>query len=256
MTIPSSSVTTTTTTTPMDTVDAMSRSEDDGTIRPTLPRRSSSLHKQVLIKLRPLPFQYVWDVWHSKPESHGIYRWTMLIDHVADIAAFYRTFNNLPWHRLQFKDTIHIFRSGVTPLWEDPQNRHGGSWLIRVRSENGRAVRLWEEICLLSCGGELQAAISHQHDHVLGVSFSPRQFFTHISIWTKNGDDAQSLKVMERAILRGLSPDLRPTSKAELSYRKHADTLFNAGIVAGFQSPDLSRLPMYPPLLHASSDIV
>ena len=86
----------------------------------------------------------------------------MLIDHVADIAAFYRTFNNLPWHHLHFKDTIHIFRSGVTPLWEDPQNRHGGSWLIRVRPENGRAVRLWEEICLLSCGGELQAAISHR----------------------------------------------------------------------------------------------
>ena len=61
---------------------------------------------------------------------------------------------------------------------------------------------------------------------------------------------------MERAILSGLSPDLRPTSKAELSYRKHADKLFDAGIVAGFQSTDLSRLPMLPPLLHASSDVV
>lgn len=144
---------------PVTTLDTASARSEDGT-RPTLPRRSSSLHKQVLVKLRPLPFQYVWDIWHSKPDSHGTYRLTMLMDHVADIAAFYRTFNNLPWNHLKCKDSIHIFRSGVTPLWEDAQNRHGGSWLIRVRPENGRAVRLWEEICLLSCGGELQAAIT------------------------------------------------------------------------------------------------
>lgn len=128
--------------------------------RPALPRRSSSLHKVVITKLRPLPFQYLWCVWHSKPDESDEYLLTMLYDNVADIGAFYRLFNNVPWNGVKPKDSIHIFRAGVKPLWEDPENRKGGRWLIRVRPENGRDVRVWEEICILCCGGELQAAIA------------------------------------------------------------------------------------------------
>ncbi|EXJ63434.1 uncharacterized protein A1O5_11483, partial [Cladophialophora psammophila CBS 110553] len=140
-------------------------------VRPSLPRRSSSLHKQVIAKLRPLPFQYLWSVWHSKSQlqptsnssnNHQLldsYQLTMLVDSVADIGTFYRIFNNLPWSQIRQKDSIHIFRSGVQPLWEDEENRRGGRWLIRVRPEEGRDVKCWEEICLLCCGGELQAAI-------------------------------------------------------------------------------------------------
>lgn len=129
--------------------------------RPSPSRRSSSLHKALIHKLRPLPFQYVWSVWHSKqPGPDEEYRLTLLIDHVADIAAFYRIFNNMPWNLIRQKDSIHIFRSGVKPLWEDEENRDGGRWLIRIRPEAGKAVKLWEEVCLLCCGGELQAAIT------------------------------------------------------------------------------------------------
>ncbi|OQU97506.1 hypothetical protein CLAIMM_03431, partial [Cladophialophora immunda] len=115
-------------------------------IRPSLPRRSSSLHKQVIAKLRPLPFQYLWSVWHSKshfqPPGSNIppsdaYQLTLLVDSVADIGTFYRIFNNLPWSQVRTKDSIHIFRSGVQPLWEDEENRKGGRWLIRVRPDEG-----------------------------------------------------------------------------------------------------------------------
>lgn len=128
--------------------------------RPTLPRRSSSLHKMVITKLRPLPFQYRWAVWHSKPDAQQQYLLTPLVDDVPDIGTFYRIFNNMPWVQIKQNDSIHIFRSGVKPLWEDAENQRGGRWLIRVRPDNGRAIRVWEEICLLCCGGELQAAIA------------------------------------------------------------------------------------------------
>ncbi|KAK5449854.1 hypothetical protein LTS15_008426 [Exophiala xenobiotica] len=128
--------------------------------RPTLPRRSSSLHKMVITKLRPLPFQYRWAVWHSKPDVQQQYLLTPLVDDVPDIGTFYRVFNNMPWVQIKQNDSIHIFRSGVKPLWEDAENQQGGRWLIRVRPDNGRAVRVWEEICLLCCGGELQAAVA------------------------------------------------------------------------------------------------
>ncbi|KAL2438447.1 hypothetical protein ABEF95_009133 [Exophiala dermatitidis] len=191
--------------------------------RPSPPRRSSSLHKVVIAKLRPLPFQYLWSVWHSKPDDKGQYLVKTLVENVGDIGAFYRIFNNVPWNEIKQKDSIHIFRSGVKPLWEDAENQGGGRWLIRVRPENDRAIRVWEEICILCCGGELQAAIAQEHDHVLGMSFSPRLYSTHISIWTKQGNNQRSVLLLQRAIIEGLSPDLRPESSADFTFRKHAD---------------------------------
>ncbi len=156
--------------------------ENTTTTRPPLPtRRSSNLHKQFVQKLRPLPFQYVWAVWHDNPSktippaistpetspqkanastSTFSNRLTLLADSVPDIGAFYRIYNNFPWESLKLKDTVHIFRAGVKPLWEDPENIEGGTWTLKVRREEGKAIKAWEEICLMGCGGELQAEIA------------------------------------------------------------------------------------------------
>ena len=85
---------------------------------------------------------------------------SQLVDTVPDIAAFYRIFNNVPWEIVKAKESIHFFRAGVKPLWEDPENVDGGCLVIKVRREEGKAIRAWEEICLMCCGGQLQAAVT------------------------------------------------------------------------------------------------
>lgn len=76
-----------------------------------------------------------------------------------------------------------------------------------------------------------------EHDHILGMSFSRRPSFTHISIWTKQGSNLRSIMILERAILSSLSPELRPTSHVEFSYRKHLDKLLETGSTAGVPVP-------------------
>lgn len=58
------------------------------------------------------------------------------------------------------KDGVHFFRSGVSPLWEDKENVDGGCWVIKVKRNDGKALRCWEELCLMVCGGELQEVAS------------------------------------------------------------------------------------------------
>ena len=148
--------------------------------RPALvSRRSSSFHKLAITKLRPLPFQYVWALWHDKsgslwsaaststssstPSSPGSTyddRLTLLADQVPDIATFYRIWNNFPWDLIRQKDCVHLFRQGVKPLWEDEENLDGGGWVLKIRRDDGKAIRAWEEICLMGCGGELQASLA------------------------------------------------------------------------------------------------
>ena len=152
--------------------------------RPGLPRRSSSLHKALLTRLRPLPFQYIFSLWHTKSPSPSYsssttappstssstnanptdYSPTLLVSEVPDIATFYRIFNNVPWPNIRARDSIHFFRSGVRPLWEDEENLEGGCWVLKLRREDerglDRAVRAWEEICVMCLGGMVQAEIA------------------------------------------------------------------------------------------------
>jgi len=81
-----------------------------------------------------------------------------------------------------------------------------------------------------------------ERDHILGMSFSPRLYFTHISIWTKQGNNLRSILLLERAIVEGLSADLRPRSDTELNYRKHVDKI---GLSVQGQE---NRIPQMPPM--------
>ncbi len=205
-------------------------------------RKSASLHKNLMTKLRPLPFQYVWAVFYDKsatprstsnlnPKTHtttsAIYntRLTTLSPSVPDIAEFYKIFNNIPWSSIPSRDSIHIFRSGVQPLWEDPENVDGGCWTLKVRKaavEPDRPRRVWEEVCLMGCGGELQAALveSGSRDHVLGMTFCPRGFWVFVSVWLKKGDGRA---VVERTVLERLSGELRPSGEGEYYWKSHCE---------------------------------
>lgn len=88
------------------------------------------------------------------------YSLTCLSDDISDIAAFYRIFNNFPWPSIRSKDSVHFFRSGVKPLWEDPENIDGGCWTIKVNKEGNKALRTWEELVLMVLGGELGSALT------------------------------------------------------------------------------------------------
>ena len=78
----------------------------------------------------------------------------------------------------------------------------------------------------MGCGGELQAALAEAgitKDHVLGMSYSPRLYWGHISIWTKKGDSFKSVEVLEKMMLQRLTPELRPRSSGEYYYKKHSE---------------------------------
>lgn len=45
---------------------------------------------------------------------------------------------------------LHMFKSGIKPMWEDPCNAKGGKWVIRLRKN--RIDRAWENACMAMLG--------------------------------------------------------------------------------------------------------
>lgn len=214
---------------------------DSGSITST----RKSLHQNIIGKLRPLPFQYHWTVWYDKHTDSSNYENRLYILHedVADIATFYRVYNNYPWDKIRLRDTVHIFRKGVKPVWEDPENLKGGCWTFRV--PKAKAQSFFHEIAILCMANEFQAALEKgmssvlwlffaflsvsivltgnriEHDHVLGVSTSIR-FNSHlISVWNKLGSNQNAIKALEETIIDRLSPELRPSGTNSYFYKRH-----------------------------------
>ena len=52
----------------------------------------------------------------------------------------------------EFKVTTdyHMFREGVKPIWEDPVNREGGKWMVRLKK--GIASFYWETLIPANIG--------------------------------------------------------------------------------------------------------
>lgn len=45
---------------------------------------------------------------------------------------------------------LHLFKSGIKPMWEDPGNAKGGKWVIRLRKP--KIDRAWENVCMAMLG--------------------------------------------------------------------------------------------------------
>ena len=55
------------------------------------------------------------------------------------------------------KDSVHLFKRGVKPAWEDRRNVDGGSWTFRVRKD--LSADLWQEICMMAIGEQIQGVL-------------------------------------------------------------------------------------------------
>jgi len=45
----------------------------------------------------------------------------------------------------------HLFKEGIKPTWEDPANKAGGKWMVRLKTK-GLTSRYWEELVLAIIG--------------------------------------------------------------------------------------------------------
>jgi len=113
----------------------------------------------MLRRMRPPPFQHAWTFYHDKHSDDSNYegRLTVLLENIITIKPFWEAYNSFPLHALKFKDSVHFFKRGVKPVWEDPRNVKGGTWTFRVSKD--KYEETWKEILLLAVGEEFSDVI-------------------------------------------------------------------------------------------------
>eukprot|EP00657_Telonema_sp_P-1_P008985 TRINITY_DN3174_c0_g1_i1.p1 TRINITY_DN3174_c0_g1~~TRINITY_DN3174_c0_g1_i1.p1 ORF type:complete len:231 (-),score=48.79 TRINITY_DN3174_c0_g1_i1:304-996(-) len=149
-----------------------------------------------------------------------------------NIASFWQYFNNIPQPESFFTsaaskrklvgrrkvDSLSLFREGIKPEWEDPQNERGGEVLFR--SDKLELVNsMWYELVLALVG----QVIPTNDGEILGVRVLDKSSKTRIEyrveVWYSEGVDACLLMEELKSLLAHLRTGLT------FAVRNHSSTL-------------------------------
>lgn len=184
--------------------------------------KRAELRMVMLKKLRPYPLRHEWVFWHerNKPDATED-QWEDQLKQIAQIStvqSFWQVFNNTPFATLPLRDSLHLFKKNVKPVWEDARNKNGGAWTFRITKSNSNEV--WKEILMMAIGESLQEVVE-KGDDICGVSFSVR-FNSHlIMVWNRDGNNQKSIDAILKRTLDSLPSELRPPPQ-NYYYKKHS----------------------------------
>lgn len=121
------------------------------------------------------------------------------IDTVEKTVAINRA---LPDNMVKFS-MLFLMRQGVTPLWEDERNKHGGCFSYKVI--NKHVIQVWRHMMFLACGEGLATSKAY-NDCINGITISPKKNFCIVKIWLADADhqDPQMITAIENLTKHGV----------------------------------------------------
>jgi hypothetical protein len=100
------------------------------------------------------------------------------INSIYDFWCFFANLENINFRN----NTIYIMRDNITPLWEDPKNRNGGTCSIRI--EKTKVIPYITELCAYMVNEFL---LNDDDDlEINGMSITSYGNWTYIKILNKN----------------------------------------------------------------------
>jgi translation initiation factor 4E len=85
---------------------------------------------------------------------------------------------------------IYLLKKDIPPMWEDPQNRDGGRWVLSLDKKNrAQSLDIYWLNCLLALVGD---QFCDQSAYINGIWVNVRMKGDKISLWTRDSKDAES----------------------------------------------------------------
>eukprot|EP00727_Mastigamoeba_balamuthi_P007100 m51a1_g301 putative eukaryotic translation initiation factor 4e (215) ;mRNA; f:374233-375313 len=193
-----------------------------------------------------IELEHGWTLWYfAQPAPGSNADWDKCLNELYTfkfVNEFWSMWNNVPKpSTLSPGSDYYIFKAGVRPVWEDPQNKGGGRWQLVVPRQPqggfapagafrfglaaeasaagapgaaGRVIDgLWQDTALACVGEQLG-------DDVCGCAVSSKGSVERLAIWVRGG--AEQPRILEiGARWRDLLKVTRPES---FEFRMHADT--------------------------------
>ena len=146
------------------------------------------------------PLQNQWSMWYYKADRAKTWEENQKeVTTFSTVEDFWSLYNHMEFaSKLTVGCDYSLFKSGIMPMWEDPQNKDGGRWLISVE-KRFRGVYLdtfWLEIMMCLIG----EAFSEFGDIVNGAVVNVRHKGDKISLWLTESEDEEAVRSIGKVI--------------------------------------------------------
>lgn len=133
-----------------------------------------------------------WILWCHLPHDTN---WTLEsyikiaeIKTVGDIIYMLEKTKEMTLHSMLF-----FMKKGITPMWEDPSNKTGGSFSYKLDFSN--VLVFWEQLAYMILGNTLFEDENYMKN-VNGFTISPKKNFYIIKVWMKNSEYNDTSKII------------------------------------------------------------
>lgn len=141
------------------------------------------------------PLEFPWSFWvHDTLETE----WQKAMCHLCDfdtVEDFWRLFNHLKPQWQSQRYNYNLFKKGIAPEWEDPQNGAGGRWNIGAPLRGETLQSVWMELCLLVTGGLELGPLTQ---YVNGIYMARRDHSYRVSVWLSTRAEGIVLQIGEK----------------------------------------------------------
>ncbi|KAK5583612.1 hypothetical protein RB653_005210 [Dictyostelium firmibasis] len=128
--------------------------------------------------------------------------------------------------KMQADTTYHLFKSGISPTWEDPENIKGGKWVINFQKSTRFIFNvdlIWEDIVL----GVVGETIDIDRD-ICGVVLSKRDQAERIAIWNKDCSNEKNIEQLKLNIMNTIAQGCQGADLNKLNIRYQSHSTFSS----------------------------
>eukprot|EP00474_Spongospora_subterranea_P009344 CRZ09802.1 hypothetical protein [Spongospora subterranea] len=175
------------------------------------------------------PLQNQWTLWFHSMPNNGT-SWESNLQQVGTfdtVEMFWRYYRNaiLP-SCLDFKSNYLLFKHGIQPMWEDPQNANGGKWIVFMKNDRAQLDSYWENLIL----GLIGETVDSDGDEICGAVISRRRGADRIAVWNKCSDDKEKIMCLGWAIKQAIISSSETPAQFTMEWSVHTETTKAKGL--------------------------
>jgi translation initiation factor 4E len=179
-----------------------------------------------------MPLQNEWSLWYNAPSSSkqgSSWLENMVrVSTFSTVQGFWRCMNNIPPpSQLLSRSNYHLFKSEITPEWENEFNLYGGKWVHSFNSSTSPEFDSSWIYTALSLVGEHYDTVEEQ---INGLVVSPRPHNgSRLSLWTSNSQDQEACMLIGSIFKQTVMPFVGELDSFNLRFKIHSDRSITHG---------------------------
>lgn len=193
------------------------------------------------------PYHIFFDPGHAKKRVKAADEYEQslqLVGEVKTVQEFWQFWNHIQFQKMPAHGDLSVFKGGIRPMWEHPENTNGGRWVV-TGFQKEKSQEYFTNVVLALIGANFSC-----HDNLCGVVLSMRVRGPSIAVWNKVVDPSLFQKVdME---IRKLLPE----AGIQVMYKDHGGAIVNNCAKRGVFGKNMGDrlVPTGAPMMQAEAE--